>query len=118
MVDLTIKKGQVSHVKVKTADLKANLSRYLRQVREQGESIEILLREETVAYLTPACGNETQSTKEMLGNKALEHAFGEVGLTCQLGRGSLNPQAASPDVAGDGITDINSVASMRAEKDW
>ena len=40
-------------MRVKTAELKANLSRYVRQVRETGEAVEILLRDETVAYLTP-----------------------------------------------------------------
>lgn len=35
--------GHDGHVKVKSAELKAKLSGYLRQIRESGESVEVLI---------------------------------------------------------------------------
>jgi len=41
-------------MKVKVGQLKTHLSRYLKDVKETGESIEVCVREDTVAYLTPS----------------------------------------------------------------
>ena len=117
---MVMKKGQVGHMKVKTADLKANLSSYVRQVRESGEPVEILLREEAVAYLAPISGEQRQTAKQIQDMKALERAFKEIGLTCRMGRVGSKPSDVTPApvVAGDGRTDVNTVDTMRCEKDW
>jgi antitoxin (DNA-binding transcriptional repressor) of toxin-antitoxin stability system len=41
-------------MKVKIGELKTHLSKYLRNLKESDEPIEICLREDTVAYLTAA----------------------------------------------------------------
>ena len=112
--------GHVGQVKVKTADLKANLSSYVRKVRETGEPVEILLREEAVAYLTPICGEKKQTVQEIQDVKALEHDLAEIGLTCQMGRTGSKPSDVTPApvVAGDGRKGVNTIEAIRSEKDW
>lgn len=104
-------------MRVKTAELKANLSRYVRQVRESGEPIEILLRDETVAYLTPAPTANSNSREEQAERMRLERAFAGAGLACE--RSSQHPLSRpKPTLAGDGSSAIDSISVMRAEKDW
>jgi prevent-host-death family protein len=68
-------------MKVKSAELKANLSRYLKTVRETNESIEILIREEPVAYLTPIeQKSDTESTEEMEKLLCLKQALAKDGI--------------------------------------
>ena len=107
-------------MKVKTADLKANLSSYVRKVRETGEPVEILLREEAVAYLTPVYGEKKQTVQEIQDMKALERDLAEIGLTCQMARAGSKPSdvTPAPAVAGDGQADVITVESIRSEKDW
>lgn len=107
-------------MKVKTADLKPNLSSYVRYVRETGEPVEILLREKSVAYLTPVCGEKRPTPQQIQDAKALERALAETGLTCQMGRASSDPAdvVPTPVAAGDGRTDVSTVDTMRNEKDW
>ena len=107
-------------MKVKTADLKANLSSYVRKVRETGEPVEILLREEAVAYLTPVCGEKKQTVQEIQDMKALERDLAEIGLTCQMARAGSKPSdfTPAPAVAGDGQADVSTVEAIRSEKDW
>ncbi len=117
LVDLVMLHVQLSHMQVKTAELKANLSRYVRQVRETGEPIEILLRDETVAYLTPASTPSRVAPEEKAEQIRLEKAFSDSGLTCEWAS-QRQPVQPSPVSAADGLTDVNSVAAIRAEKDW
>jgi len=107
-------------MKVKTADLKANLSSYVRKVRETGEPVEILLREEAVAYLTPVSGEKKQTVQEIQGVKALERDLADIGLTCQMARPGSKPSdvVPAPVVAGDGRTDLSTIEAIRSEKDW
>ena len=104
-------------MKVKTAELKANLSRYVRKVRETGETIEILLRDETVAYLTPAVTAKPIDQQEQAERLRLERAFAGAGLECEW---SSEPHLSrpSPTLAGDGYSDVNSTEAIRAEKNW
>ena len=104
-------------MKVKTAELKANLSRYVRQVRETGEPIEILLRDETVAYLTPAVTTKPMDQQEKAERLRLERAFAGAGLACEWSsQASLSRPI--PSLAGDGNSDVNSTEAIRAEKNW
>ncbi len=104
-------------MRVKTAELKANLSRYVRQVRETGEAVEILLRDETVAYLTPVLAEGKVCAAEQAERLQVERAFAAAGLACEW---SSQDQLSRPNptLAGDGSTAINSIAAMRAEKKW
>ena len=105
-------------MRVKTAELKANLSRYVRHVRESGEPVEIFLRDELVAYLTPAEGAHHLTPDEMAKQRDLESSFSEAGLICQLARPAVKIPAVNPSVAGDGREDRVTVAELRAEKAW
>lgn len=103
-------------MKVKIADLKANLSRHLRQMRQSGEVIEVCVREDSVAYLTP------------VHKKGAEEADADDALRLRLRRAGLilakegSPPAPldhpSVAVAGDKRTDLSTVTALRAEKDW
>lgn len=117
MVCMTIICDYVVHMKVKVADLKANLSQYLRRVRETGERIEVCVREDKVAYLTSAADGvpDAAAVRE---SDALRRRLHEAGLTLVY-EGAARPL---PDVkasmAGDRRTDVATVAAMRAEKGW
>ena len=107
-------------MKVKSAELKAKLSLYLRNLRESGEPIEVLLRDEPIAYLTPI---ERRSTMLTPGRTAqlqeLKESFASVGLTFSLedARVGALPKL-TPVTAGDGRKDVVTVEAVRAEKDW
>lgn len=104
-------------MKVKVANLKANLSRYLRQVQESGESIEICVRDERVAYLTPASAGvlDAGAARE---SEALRRRLQAAGLVLAA-EGSAQPlPRVQPVVAGDGRTDCRTVSALRAGRDW
>jgi antitoxin (DNA-binding transcriptional repressor) of toxin-antitoxin stability system len=113
--------SQHGPVKVKSAELKAKLPQYLRRLRETGEPIEVLLRDEPVAYLTPI-GNQSKllAPAEAAELHELKNAFADVGLTLSLEDGHVGalPKLTTPVTAGDGRDDIVTVESMRSEKDW
>ncbi|NBD38457.1 MAG: type II toxin-antitoxin system prevent-host-death family antitoxin [Verrucomicrobia bacterium] len=104
-------------MKVKVAELKAHLSKYLRRVRESDEPVEIYLREEPVAYLVsqpgqPADGESTAALKERLR---------QVGLGLAVDRREATSPAEfqpRPRPPGDKGKVANSVVSMRGEKDY
>ncbi len=102
-------------MKVKVADLKANLSRHLRYVRETGDKLDICMRENTVAYLTPAqgdadAGERDIEVKQRLASTGLELVGGQVK------DGPL--PMIQPSIAGDGRKDISTVSAMRGERNW
>ncbi|MDA1273383.1 MAG: hypothetical protein O2960_04930 [Verrucomicrobia bacterium] len=107
-------------MKVKSAELKAKLSLYLRILRESGEPIEILLRDEPVAYLTPIGHRSALLAPGKAAElHALKNAFADVGLTLSLEDAHVGTlPKLTPVTAGDGRKDIVTVESMRAEKDW
>ena len=91
----------------------------MRQVRETGEAIEILLRDETVAYLSPAItGRAAQTVEAVKKQRALEQAFAGTGLTCKLSEVSGELPRPNPVTAGDGLRDVNSASLIRGQKDW
>jgi prevent-host-death family protein len=106
-------------MKVKSAELKAHLSHYLRLVQETGEEIEVCVRDESVAYLSPAKEGPGCESRKMEIRK-LEAAFQTVGITLSA---PLLPNATgiplpTPTLAGDGRSDVCSVEEMRHHRDW
>ena len=105
-------------MRVKTGELKARLSHYLRAVKESGEKIEVCVREEPVACLTPMDPRPTDpaAVREM---EELRRQFAEVGLRLAAdahGRETL--PTPTPSRAGDERTDVSSVELQRSERDW
>jgi antitoxin (DNA-binding transcriptional repressor) of toxin-antitoxin stability system len=115
---MTNKVDYVGHVKVKTAELKTHLSHYLRLVQTSEEPIEVCVREQPVAYL---CKAEPTSMKATHTQELaqLQRRLAAVGLTLvtENAAGSPLPEIKTLP-AGDGRTDIVTVESMRAERDW
>ena len=109
---------QLGHMKVKTGELKARLSHYLKLVNGQGETIEVCAREEPVAYLVPVRGGVPSPTEARETDRLRRQL-----LACDLllaadvpGPGPL--PVPTPSVAGDGRTDVSSVEGMRASRNW
>ena len=105
-------------MKVKVADLKAHLSRHLRQLKKTGETIEVCVREDSVAYLTPAsAGVPDQNAARH--NDALRLRLHAAGLVMATEGKTPQPlPAIQASVARDGRTDIATAAALRAERDW
>jgi prevent-host-death family protein len=107
---------------VKTGDLKNNLSRYLKRVAETGESITILDRNRPVARITPI--RRKRGTPESAWSKErakLLARAAKLGIKIQISEKeprSFKSLGIHPRIAPDGRTDIDTVASMRREKDY
>lgn len=118
MVVLVMFLSYVSHVRVKTADLKNNLSRYLKLVRESGEGIEVCLRDEPVAMLVPAHAGSSPGLSAQERSE-LQRRLAAAGLLL-----SSDPVAVGPlpqvtaSRAGDRRADVRTVEAMRSERDW
>lgn len=102
-------------MKVKVGELKTHLSSYLRKVEEDGETLEVCVRERPVAYLVPApadgaIGDATRGLTGRLQAQGLVVA----GLAAQQAPAKLG----APRLAGDGRSDRESVREMRGGKDW
>ena len=118
ILDMVMFCDQVGLVKVKTGELKARLSHYVRWVRESGEGIEVCVREQPVAYLSalPAAARPDAEGADLRQLRARLSAAGLVLARELPASGALPTVTASP--AGDGRTDISTVEEMRAERDW
>ena len=109
-------------MEVKTGDLKNNLSRYLKQVAQTGESLTILDRNRPVAKLTPWRGKKT--TRKTAWEKEREKTLAKaakLGIKITIPEKEPLPlwkNAIDPVIAPDGRTDINSVVEMRRERDY
>lgn len=109
-------------MEVKTGELKNNLSRYLKRLAETGEAITILDRNRPVARILPMRGNRgsKKSAWSVERAKMLERAS-KLGI--QLTIPEIQPKPMrdlkfKPEVAPDGRVDIDTVVSMRREKDY
>lgn len=106
-------------MRVKTADLKNNLSKYLRRVREMGETIIVCDRDEPVAALTPLQrDDDAEWARQRAEALARASALG-ITLDIPLKR----PRTACmrptlPVVAGDGRTDVSTMDFVRRDRDW
>ncbi|OQW97972.1 MAG: hypothetical protein BWK77_00360 [Verrucomicrobia bacterium A1] len=104
---------------VKTADLKNNLSRYLRQIRKTGESIVVCDRDEPVATLSPLVRDADAEWRRYRA-EALARAK-EIGLAIDIP--TQRPTRAGkiharPVVAPDGRTDICTIDLVRGGRDY
>lgn len=103
-------------MKVNSAELKTNLGRYLRTVEQDLTTLEVRVRDRTVAYLIPANpagqppGSSTDASLLQLKT---------VGINIDSApsvrrKGDLAP----PVLAGDRREDVITVDQMRQERDW
>jgi len=57
-------------MRVKVAELKTHLPKYLRQIDKDGQAIEVCVREDAVAYLTSARAHDsTEQAKKQLAQQ-------------------------------------------------
>ena len=106
-------------MKVKTAELKNNLSRYLRRVRETGETIVVYDRDKPIAMLGPLPERELFDPKLKIELDQMQVRFAKVGLELRRPDVLLNRlPKIKPTPAPDGRTDTDSVQEMRQGRDW
>ncbi|MEX2606635.1 MAG: hypothetical protein WD708_04755 [Kiritimatiellia bacterium] len=101
-------------MKVKIAELKTHLSKYVQSLRESGEPIEVCVREQTVAYLTKA---NTASSPSVEADRQLADRLKRKGILLQ-SSGFVTSRRLKPGQPGDGKQVENSVVEIRKEKDW
>jgi antitoxin (DNA-binding transcriptional repressor) of toxin-antitoxin stability system len=105
-------------MKVKIGELKTHLSKYLRQMQESREPIEVCMREEPVAYLAPLVEKAPGAEQ----SRALQQArLAEVGLSLANGCGAVvRPREfePAPSPPGDGRRGVDTVREMRESKDY
>lgn len=114
LIEMVISIGQVDHMKVMSAELKTHLGKYLREVEQNQVTLEVCLRDRTVAYLIPATGPMLVGAPHS-PHEALSHAG--IMLDSSSPR-RAKAQIAPPVLAGDGRDDLTSVAVMREGRDW
>lgn len=113
---------QLGHMRVKTAELKTHLSRYLRIVQETGEDIEVCVRDTPVAYLTRT-KEAPMNTALQIESRQLEAAFQSVGLTLVAPAVAPSGQPSTrrlptPSISGDERTDVDTIQETRRQRDW
>ncbi len=109
----------VSYMNVKTADLKNNLSRYLRRIRETGETLIVCDREEPVATLSPIQRDEDAEWQRHR-EECLARAR-RIGLKMEmpLRRPDRSKKPVlEPRVAPDGRTDLRTIDFVRGGRDY
>jgi antitoxin (DNA-binding transcriptional repressor) of toxin-antitoxin stability system len=112
--DLVTDYDQVDYVKAKIGELKAKLSRYIREAAQSGETIEICVREETVAYLVPTRTGEQSPEAEAETARLKERLAGAgLALSAFPTQRKARPR---PSPAPDGDRDSDTVGQMRGEK--
>lgn len=109
-------------MKVKTGELKNNLSRYLKRLAETGESITILDRNRPIARIMPLRGKRGAKRTAWAEERAdvLERAA-KLGIKLTVPETEPKPLrniSIMPRLAPDGRKDIGTVAEMRKEKDY
>ncbi|OQA25107.1 MAG: hypothetical protein BWY59_01905 [Verrucomicrobia bacterium ADurb.Bin345] len=100
-------------MKVKVAQLKTHLSRYLRELEREGGSIEICVRERPVAYLASA-----RTAPESGETAQQQQRLQAVGLKWTPSNVPAEKFEPAPVPAGDGRKNVASVQRMRSERDW
>jgi antitoxin (DNA-binding transcriptional repressor) of toxin-antitoxin stability system len=99
-------------MKVKIAELKTHLSKYVQALREGGEPVEVCVREQTVAYLTKA-----QPASSVEADRQLADRLQRKGILLHRS-GFVTSRRLEPGLPGDGKKVENSVVAIRKEKDW
>jgi len=106
-------------MKVKIGELKTHLSRYLRQLAEDGEPIEVCVREEPVAWLTRA--RAAAAAVDLQPHEQVVRGLERSGLRLSAAPRAVAPPcdfSPTPTPAGDRRTDSSTVTDMRARKDY
>jgi len=104
-------------MRVKVAELKTHLSKYLRQIEQDGEPIEVCVREDSVAYLTPARTHDsTRPKKQQLAQQlqAVGIQVSQWGVEAPADLSPQGPLGSCDNPAGG----RNSVESIRRERNW
>ncbi len=105
-------------MKVKTADLKNNLSKYLRRVKA-GETLIVHDRDTPVATLAPIVRNDDEEWTRYR-TEALARAR-EIGMDIPIPEKRPTKRVMpdiKPSLAPDGRTDINTIDLVRGGRDW
>lgn len=103
-------------MRVKTADLRNNLSRYIREVRENLETIVVCDRDRPVAVLSPVADeNDLEWEQHKVDMQALAR---RTGMPVRVPAKRPTTPEQEPLVAPDGRVDVDTVAAMREEKDY
>ncbi|MGA0333146.1 MAG: hypothetical protein ACO3N7_03965 [Kiritimatiellia bacterium] len=113
-IDIVNNSGQLGHMKVKIAELKTHLSKYVQTLREGGEPIEVCVREHTVAYLTKAGSTHPSPFAE---DRQLAERLKQKGILLQT-EGRVTSKRLDPGLPGDGKQIANTVLTIRNEKNW
>jgi antitoxin (DNA-binding transcriptional repressor) of toxin-antitoxin stability system len=96
-------------MRVKIGELKTHLSKYLRKLEQDGELIEICVRETPVAYMTPVGKSASEAEKQLL----------ETACICVTQWGKEGIVKIDPPTEGyQKVEGFNSVESMRRERKW
>jgi len=105
-------------MKVNSAELKVHLGRYLREVEQELTTLEICVRDRTVAYLVPASFSDAGRAVGISGDlPAL--ALKKSGMKVEMASRPREREAlAKPVRAGDGRKDVITVTEMRRGRDW
>jgi len=106
-------------MRVKTADLKNNLSKYLNRIRDTGETIVVCDRDEPIATLTPI-GRDADAEWERLRVEALARAE-KIGIKIEIPPRRPSRAAkpsARPTLAPDRRRDIRTIDLVRKERDY
>lgn len=106
--------ANIAIMKVKIAELKNHLSKYVQSVREGGEPVEVCVRETTVAYLV---GAEQSEENGHVLNPHLAERLRAKGLRV-ISHGRTKGKTPPPGEAGDGRSCDNTVVALRAGRDW
>jgi len=103
---------------VKTADLKNNLSKYLRQVRA-GRTVTVLDRDKPIATLSPIATGADEVWLRERNELIARHAKRGLTVTPPLKRPPAAPLAdLKPALAPDGRRDIRTVDLARGDRNW
>jgi prevent-host-death family protein len=107
-------------MRVKTADLKNNLSRYLQRLLQTRESITILHRNRPVARIVPLRGRAGASDAEWAEEReSIQAKAARKGVKIRMTEEAPPPMKdldVKPTPAPDRRTDIETVTRLRREK--
>ena len=108
-------------MRVNTAELKNNLSRYLRRVRQTGETITVCERNRPVAKLSPLRSEKlSPAREEQKEREALLRRAQKFDITLRLPK-TCRPMReidVEPEVAPDGHTDRATNEWVRGGRDY
>ncbi len=100
-------------MKVKIGELKTHFSKYLRKIAETGQSIEVCIREEPVAYLNPV---KASSASDPARSELAERLSAAGIRVSQWGSEPVKLQSGGQAKAP--AKGPNSIETIRKKRDW